>query len=346
MNILVTGASGQDGPYMLKYLIDTVPKEANIFALYRRPLERCSISEDILSAIENGRIQTCFGDITDPITVTNLFEKLQPTHILNFAAQSHVGLSYSAPYEAIQVNTVGVLNFLECLRKPEFNNAKFYQASTSELFGFNDKVPQSEDSRFSPNSPYAIAKLASYHFVKSYREGYNVKAWNGILFNHESPLRGSSFVTQKSVIGAINFIKNGRPITLGNLDSVRDWGHAKEYMEVIWSIVNQTSPGDFAVGTGEGTTVREMVTLVFNILGLCVEWRGKGIDEKAFIISSEKFPHLVGKIAVAVSEEFFRPNEVDKLIADVSKIQNEIGWTPKTTLKELLEEMINYRLAL
>lgn len=340
MKVLITGVTGQDGSYLVEYLLNLNLDNLDIGLILRRPVERSALPTKIKAAIQSGALKTFYGDIVDPSFIRWIFSDFRPDRIVNFAAQSHVGISYQNPYDAFQVNCLGVLNFLEVLREKQFQKIEFYQAGTSELFGFNADAPQNEKSILDPNSPYAIAKLAAHQLGRSYREGYQLKIWNGILFNHESPLRGSTFVTQKAVIGALRFEREREPLGLGNLDAVRDWGHARDYVRAIWMMMDHLPPGDYVVGTGVGHTVREMVGFVFELIGVELEWQGLGLEEVGVVRAARNNCCEVGDIAVFVSPDHFRPNEVNKLIADTEKISTGIDWKPDYDLKRLLTEML------
>jgi GDPmannose 4,6-dehydratase len=312
LKALVTGATGQDGHYLTKYLSGlgyevhgTVrPSTAERGSEFYRPHE-------------------C--DITDAYAVRRLIEKIAPHEVYNLAAQSHVGRSFVNPALTLQVNAGGTLNVLEALRG---GNARFYQASTSEMFG-SEPAPQNEKTNFHPRSPYGVAKLAAYWFTVNYREAYGLHASNGILFNHESPLRGPDFVTRKIT----KAIAAGQRLVLGNLDARRDWGHASDYVRAMHAIIRADTPGDYVVATGSQHTVREFVELAFAWAGRTIRWQGFGLEEVGYDQS--------GQLVVEVSPEFFRPSEVQDLCGDSSKARANLNWQPLISFPELVAEMVS-----
>ena len=308
---LVTGATGQDGYYLTRYLADlgyTVHGTV-------RPSTAARTAEHY-------RAHEC--DVTDPGAVRRLIDRLMPDEVYNLAAQSHVGRSFENPGLTLDVNAGGVLNILEALRG---SAARFYQASTSELFG-SVPAPQNEATRFHPRSPYGVAKLAAYWFTVNYREAYGMHASNGILFNHESPMRGHDFVTRKIT----RAVASGQKLVLGNLDAKRDWGHARDFVAAMYEIVQQEKPGDYVIATGEQHTVREFVEKAFAAVGESIRWEGEGINERGYDVS--------GKLVVEVSPEFFRPAEVNSLCGDSSKARATLHWSPAISFEEMVYEMV------
>ncbi|HYQ04309.1 MAG TPA: GDP-mannose 4,6-dehydratase [Polyangiaceae bacterium] len=328
---LITGITGQDGSYLLELLLS---KGYEVHGVVRRS---SSFNRGRIDAVhENrayaGRFDLHYGDMLDTNNLNRLVAKIQPTEIYNLAAQSHVKVSFEMPEYTAQVDAVGTLRLLDALRETGVK-ARFYQASTSELFGKVQAVPQSETTPFYPRSPYGVAKLYSYWLTVNYREAYDVYAVNGILFNHESPRRGESFVTRKITLGAAK-IKLGKldTLKLGNLDAKRDWGYAPEYVEGMWLALQQPTPDDYVLATGECHTVREFCELTFQALDIQLRWEGeaeaeRGIDTKT------------GQVMVAVDPSYYRPTEVDLLLGDASKAKKLLGWSPKTTFKELVTLM-------
>ena len=276
-----------------------------------------------------------YGDMTDSSSLLQIIQKVQPDEIYNLAAQSHVAVSFEEPEYTANSDALGALRILEAMRILDLQNkTRFYQASTSEIYGLAQEVPQKENTPFYPRSPYAVAKLYAYWITVNYREAYNMFACNGILFNHESPVRGETFVTRKITRGLAR-IKLGLQdcLYLGNLDAKRDWGHAKDYVEVKWLILQQDHPEDFVVATGIQYSVREFVEAAAKEIGMNIKWKGKGSDEKGY--------DNQGRCIVAIDERYFRPTEVDNLLGDSSKSKKKLGWTPKTTFKELVSEMMS-----
>ncbi len=326
---LITGITGQDGSLLARFLLK---KGYEVHGMRRRTSTFNTKRIDDL--IDSKKIELYFGDMTDSASLFQVINKIRPHEIYNLAAQSHVGVSFETPEYTANADAIGVLRILETIRQLDLvNECRFYQASTSELFG-NSPYPQSELTKFSPRSPYAVAKLYAHWITINYREAYNMYAVNGILFNHESSYRGETFVTQKIVKGLID-ISSGKEkvLQLGNLDSVRDWGHASEYVEIMWKMLQQEIPDDYVIATGKSTTVREFIVKAASKLGLDLKWSGEGMNEIAVLPS--------GKIAVKINSEYFRPTEVNYLLGDSSKARNILNWNPKISLDELIEEMIN-----
>jgi GDPmannose 4,6-dehydratase len=279
--------------------------------------------------------------MTDTASITSVINRIKPHEIYNLAAQSHVGVSFEQPEYTANVDGLGTLRILEAVRLLNLEkHTKIYQASTSELYGLVQQTPQSETTPFYPRSPYGVAKLYAYWITVNYREAFGIFACNGILFNHESPRRGETFVTRKITIGASR-IKHGLQecLFMGNLDSKRDWGHAKDYVEMQWLMLQQEAPKDYVIATGEQISVREFLVRVFDKLGIELLWRGEGVDEIGFWIDNIA-GSSVEKIVVRVDKEYFRPTEVETLLGDISKASNELGWKPRVTIDQLITEMV------
>ena len=335
---VITGITGQDGSYLAEFLLE---KEYTVFGIIRRA---SSINTKRIDKIRN-ELLLRYGDVTDLTSIISILteaktlysnsEDKHPIEIYNLAAQSHVKISFEMPTYTAQVDAVGTLILLEAVRTlGMIEYARLYQASTSEMYGKVQEVPQSETTPFYPRSPYGVAKLYSFWIIKNYRESYNMHASNGILFNHESPRRGINFVTRKITYG-IRQILNGEQgcIKLGNIYSKRDWGHAKDYVRAMWLMLQQDQPSDYVVSTGECHSVKEFVTEAFKEAGMPVTWSGEGLQEVA------KNRH--GRIVVCISEKYFRPAEVDLLLGDNTKARRELGWVPEYSFKDLVREMVN-----
>lgn len=332
---LITGATGQDGAYLAKLLLD---KGYKVHGIKRRS-----------SSFNTGRIEHLyedphvpdprfilhFGDMTDSTNLIRVVQETQPDEIYNLAAQSHVQVSFETPEYTANADGIGTLRLLEAIRLLGLTKkSRFYQASTSELYGLVQEVPQSETTPFYPRSPYAAAKLYAYWITVNYREAYGMHASNGILFNHESPLRGETFVTRK-ITRAVAAIHLGRQskLYLGNLDAKRDWGHAREYVRGMWLIMQQDEPDDYVLATGQTNTVRSFVEKAFAHVGVSLHWTGEGVDEKGACAKT-------GKVLVEVDPRYFRPTEVDLLIGNPTKAREKLGWKHETNMDELLAEMV------
>ncbi len=320
---LITGITGQDGSYLAELLLE---KGYEVHGIIRRSSSFNTGRIDHLynnPEISGKRLFLHYGDLTDTSNLNRLLEKVVPDEIYNLAAQSHVKVSFELPEYTAEVDAVGTLRFLDAIRETGLKT-RFYQASTSELYGKVQEVPQTEKTPFYPRSPYGVAKLYAYWIIINYREAYGLYATNGILFNHESPRRGETFVTRKITIAAAR-IKLGlqKNLTLGNLSSRRDWGYAPEYVEGMWRILQQPKPGDFVLATGEMHTVREFTECSFAELDMPLEWTGEGADEKGVLKST-------GEVVVEVDSRYYRPTEVELLIGDPTKARKELGWVPKT----------------
>ncbi|KUK77275.1 MAG: GDP-mannose 4,6-dehydratase [candidate division WS6 bacterium 34_10] len=331
---LITGVTGQDGSYLAEFLLE---KGYEVHGLVRRSSSFNTWRIDHLykDVHEKNGFNLHYGDMTDGSSIIRLIKEIEPDEIYNLAAQSHVKVSFETPEYTANADGVGVLRFLEAIRLLEMtDNVKFYQASTSELFGLVQETPQTEKTPFYPRSPYGAAKLYAYWIVKNYREAYNMFACNGILFNHESPRRGQTFVTRKITMALCNIkLGNQDKLYLGNMDSKRDWGYAKEYVESMWMILQQDKPDDYVVATGETHTVREFVEEACKVLGMEIEWKGKGLKEKGIDKNT-------GKTIVEIDPRYFRPTEVDLLLGDPSKAKKDLGWEAKTKFKDLVKIMI------
>ncbi len=332
---LITGATGQDGAYLSElllekgYIVHGIKRRSSSFNTGR--IEH--LYED--PHVPNPRFILHYGDMTDSTNLIRVIQQTQPDEIYNLAAQSHVQVSFETPEYTANADGIGTLRILEAIRILGLEKkTRFYQASTSELYGLVQEVPQSEKTPFYPRSPYAAAKLYAYWITVNYREAYGIYACNGILFNHESPLRGETFVTRK-ITRAVAAINAGTQDTLylGNLDARRDWGHAREYVRGMWLMMQQDTAEDYVLATGETTLVRDFVTHAFAQVGLEIEWTGKGVDEKGLC-------RKTGKTLVAVDPRYFRPTEVELLIGDPSKAHNQLGWKHDTTWQQLCEEMV------
>jgi GDPmannose 4,6-dehydratase len=329
---LITGITGQDGSYLAELLLE---KGYEVHGIIRRASSFNTGRIDHLYKDRHNKEVKLFlhhGDVTDSSNLNRLLEKIHPDEIYNLAAQSHVKVSFDVPEYTAEVDAIGTLRFLDAIKETGIKT-KFYQASTSELYGKVQEVPQTEKTPFYPRSPYAVAKLYGFWIIVNYREAYDIFACNGILFNHESPRRGETFVTRKITIAAAK-IKSGKQdkLYLGNLDSLRDWGYAPEYVEGMWRILQHDKPEDFVLATNEMHTVREYTELTFQHLGIDIKWEGNGVNEKGVCKKT-------GKILVEIDPEYFRPTEVEQLLGDFSKAKNLLGWEPKVTFKELVKIM-------
>ncbi|MCH8475551.1 MAG: GDP-mannose 4,6-dehydratase [Opitutales bacterium] len=328
----ITGITGQDGSYLAELLL---AKGYTVHGMIRRSSSFNTGRIDHLFNDPEIHDQTLFlhhGDLTDSSNLNRLLEKIRPDEIYNLGAQSHVKVSFEVPEYTAEVDGIGTLRFLDAIRETGVRT-KFYQASTSELYGKVQEVPQTEKTPFHPRSPYGVAKLYAFWIIINYREAYGLHASNGILFNHESPRRGETFVTRKITRAAARIAAGlQEELLLGNLDAKRDWGYAPEYVEGMWRILQKDQPGDYVLATNETHTVREFTELAFAELGISLDWRGHGVEEKGIDAKT-------GETRVAVNPRYFRPAEVDLLIGDPSKASRELGWEPKTTFKELVRLM-------
>jgi GDPmannose 4,6-dehydratase len=332
---LITGITGQDGAYLAEFLLEKgytvhgIKRRTSLFNtdridhLYKDPHE-----SDV-------RFKLHYGDLTDATNLIRIMQEVQPDEIYNLAAQSHVMVSFETPEYTANSDALGTLRLLEAIRILGLSKkTRFYQASTSELYGKVKETPQNESTSFYPRSPYGVAKLYSYWIVVNYREAYDFFACNGILFNHESPVRGETFVTRK-ITRAVARIKLGlqEKLYLGNLNAKRDWGHARDYIEAQWLILQQNEPEDFVIASGEQHSVRQFVEAAFHEVGIVIDWKGEDSDEKGYDRGS-------GKALVEIDRRYFRPAEVDTLLGDPSKAKNKLGWAPKVSFRELVTEMV------
>ncbi len=337
---LITGITGQDGAYLAEFLLD---KGYEVHGIKRRSSSFNTGRIDHL--IEDERSPDCrfflhFGDMTDSMSLTKVMQKVRPDEVYNLAAQSHVAVSFEEPEYTANSDALGTLRLLESIKILGLEEkTKFYQASTSELYGKVMETPQTESTPFYPRSPYGVAKLYAYWITVNYREAYGIFGCNGILFNHESPIRGETFVTRK-ITRSLTRIKLGLQdkLFLGNLDALRDWGHARDYVELQWLILQQEKPDDWVIATGEQYSVREFVDAVLEELQMEVHWEGVGIEEKA--IDSK------GRVLIEIDDRYFRPTEVSSLLGDSSKAKRELNWSPKTSFHELVKEMVQSDLVL
>ncbi|HZU64355.1 MAG TPA: GDP-mannose 4,6-dehydratase [Novosphingobium sp.] len=332
---LITGITGQDGAYLAQLLLD---KGYEVHGIKRRSSSfNTGRIEEIYQDphVEGARFHLHYGDMTDSTNIIRIIQQVQPDEIYNLAAQSHVLVSFETPEYTANADAVGTLRILEAIRILGLEKkTRFYQASTSELYGLVQEVPQRETTPFYPRSPYGVAKLYGYWIVVNYREAYGMFACNGILFNHESPLRGETFVTRK-ITRAAAAISLGRQekLYLGNLDAQRDWGHAREYVRGMWMMLQQDEPDDFVLATGETTRVREFVRWAFEDVGIDLEFRGEGIDEKGYC-------QKTGKCLIEIDPRYFRPTEVELLIGDPTKAREKLGWSHQTSPRDLAREMV------
>lgn len=333
---LITGVTGQDGTYLSELLLG---KDYEVHGVKRRSSSFNTGRVDHLYQdphVEGARFFMHYGDLTDATNLIRLIQQVRPDEIYNLGAQSHVQVSFETPEYTGDVNAMGTLRLLDAIRILDMTEkVRFYQASTSELFGNATEVPQSETTPLQPRSPYAAAKLYAYWVTVNYRESYGIHASNGILFNHESPLRGETFVTRKisRAVAAIDAGLEDR-LYLGNLEARRDWGHARDYVKGMWSILQQDAPGDYVLASGETHTVREFVELAFARVGRSIAWRGSGIEEKGYCSST-------GKLLIEVEPRYFRPTEVDLLLGDPGKARRELNWHHETSFQDLVAEMVD-----
>ena len=346
---LITGITGQDGSFLAELLLE---KGYEVHGIKRRSssfnTERIDhIYED--PEIHNNRFYLHYGDLSDSSNLTRIIKEIKPDEIYNLAAQSHVAVSFEAPEYTADIDALGTLRILEAIRFLGLEKkTRFYQASTSELFGLVQETPQRETTPFYPRSPYAVAKMYAYWITLNYRESYGMYACNGILFNHESMRRGETFVTRKITRGLANIALGlDTCLSLGNLDALRDWGHAKDYVRMQWMMLQQEQPDDFVIATGEQISVREFVCLSARELGVELDFQGEGVDEIGVvsIIKGELAPALsVGDVVIRVNPRYFRPSEVETLLGDPSKAKKLLGWVPEITVEELCAEMVAYDL--
>ncbi|MBQ1191115.1 MAG: GDP-mannose 4,6-dehydratase [Bacteroidales bacterium] len=337
---LITGITGQDGSFLAELLIE---KGYSVHGIIRRSssfnterIEHLYLREWIQDQKQDRAINLHYGDMTDSSSLIRILQQVQPDEIYNLAAQSHVKVSFDVPEYTAETDAVGTLRLLEAIRILGLENkTKIYQASTSELYGMVQEVPQKETTPFYPRSPYGVAKMYAYWITKNYRESYGMFAANGILFNHESERRGETFVTRKITLAAARIAKGlQNKLYLGNLSALRDWGYAKDYVECMWLILQQEKPDDFVVATGEAHSVRDFCTLAFKYAGIELKWQGEGVNEQGVDVKT-------GNVLVEVDPKFFRPAEVEQLLGDPTKAQKELGWNPrKTSFEDLVRIMV------
>lgn len=341
---LVTGITGQDGAYLAElllskgYMVHGIKRRSSLFNTQRID----HIYED--PHVDNQHFKLHYGDLSDSTNLIRIIQETQPDEIYNLGAMSHVKVSFDIPEYTANADGIGTLRILDAVRLLGLTDkTKIYQASTSELYGLVQEVPQKESTPFYPRSPYAVAKLYAYWITVNYREAYNMFACNGILFNHESPLRGETFVTRKITRGVAQMALGMQDtLYMGNIDSQRDWGHAKDYVEAMWLILQQDIPEDFVISTGVTTTVREFITMAFREVGVELDFNGEGINETGTVRSTSNpdYTFKVGQIVVKIDPVYFRPTEVELLIGDNTKARTKLGWSPKYTLNMLVSEMM------
>ncbi|WP_314043138.1 GDP-mannose 4,6-dehydratase [Kingella denitrificans] len=342
---LITGVTGQDGSYLAEFLLE---KGYEVHGIKRRSSQFNTQRVDHIYQdphIDNVRFKLHYGDLTDTSNLTRLLAEIRPDEVYNLGAQSHVAVSFEAPEYTADVDAIGTLRLLEAIRFLGLENkTHFYQASTSELYGLVQEIPQKETTPFYPRSPYAVAKLYAYWITVNYREAYGIYACNGILFNHESPRRGETFVTRKITRGLANIAQGLEDcLYLGNMDALRDWGHAKDYVRMQWLMLQQEQPEDFVIATGVQFSVRQFVQWSAEHLGITLRFEGSGVDEVGIVesISGDSAPALkVGDVIVRVDKRYFRPSEVETLLGDPSKAKQKLGWTPEITVQEMCAEMV------
>lgn len=342
---LITGITGQDGSYLAEFLLEKgyevhgIKRRSSLFNTQRVD----HIYQD--PHIEHARFKLHYGDLTDTSNLVRIISEIQPDEIYNLGAQSHVAVSFESPEYTADVDAIGALRLLEAIRFLGLEKkTKFYQASTSELYGLVQEIPQKETTPFYPRSPYAVAKLYAYWITVNYREAYGIYACNGILFNHESPRRGETFVTRKITRGLANIAQGLEScLYMGNMDALRDWGHAKDYVRMQWMMLQQEKPEDFVIATGVQYSVREFITWSAKELGITLRFEGTGVDEVGIIeaIEGDNAPALkVGDVIVKVDPRYFRPAEVETLLGDPSRAKEKLGWTPEITVQQMCAEMV------
>ncbi|MFC4701029.1 GDP-mannose 4,6-dehydratase [Glaciecola siphonariae] len=346
---LITGVTGQDGSYLAEFLLDKgyevhgIKRRASLFNTQRVD----HIYEDV--HIENARFKLHYGDLTDSSNLIRIMREVKPDEVYNLGAQSHVAVSFEAPEYTADVDALGTLRLLEAIRFLGLEKkTKFYQASTSELYGEVQEIPQKETTPFHPRSPYAVAKMYAYWIAVNYRESYGIYACNGILFNHESPRRGETFVTRKITRAIANIAQGAEScLYLGNMDALRDWGHAKDYVRMQWMMLQQEQPEDFVIATGKQISVREFVRMSARNAGIELEFSGSGVDEIATVVkvTGDNAPAVrKGDVIVKVDPRYFRPAEVETLLGDPTKAKEKLGWVPEITVEEMCAEMVEHDL--
>jgi GDPmannose 4,6-dehydratase len=342
---LITGVNGQDGSYLAEFLLQ---KNYEVHGLIRRAsTDNAERIQHLINPENNYNFFLHFGDLTDALNLLNIVKQTNPDEIYNLAAQSDVAISFDSPEYTANVDALGTLRLLEAIRiLGKENKVKFYQASSSELYGLVQEVPQKEKTPFYPRSPYAVAKLYAFWITVNYREAYGIYACNGILFNHESPRRGNNFVTKKITVGLCKAALGiQKKIQLGNLNSLRDWGHAKDYVRMQWLMLQQKFPNDYVIASGKQISVRDFILIAAKNLGIVIRFEGEGLNEKGYVakITGNKASALKeGDLIVEVSSNLYRPSEVETLLGDSSKAKEQLGWVAEITLQEMIKEMINY----
>jgi GDPmannose 4,6-dehydratase len=347
---LITGVTGQDGSYLAEFLLE---KGYQVHGIKRRSSMFNTARVDHIYQdphVDNKRFILHYGDLSDSSNLTRIIQEVQPDEVYNLGAQSHVAVSFESPEYTADVDGMGTLRLLEAIRLLGMQKkTRFYQASTSELFGLVQETPQKETTPFHPRSPYGVAKMYAYWITVNYREAYGMYACNGILFNHESPRRGETFVTRKITRGLANIAQGlEKCLYMGNMDSLRDWGHAKDYVRMQWMMLQQEKAQDFVIATGIQFSVRDFVRMAAKNLGVEIRFEGKGVNEKGYVaaITGGDAPGLrVGNVVVAVDPRYFRPAEVETLLGDPSKAKKELGWVPEITVQEMCAEMVASDLA-
>ncbi|HKX93652.1 MAG TPA: GDP-mannose 4,6-dehydratase [Methylibium sp.] len=342
---LITGVTGQDGSYLAEFLLE---KGYEVHGIKRRASSFNTQRVDHIYEdphVEHQRFVLHYGDLTDSSNLTRILQQVQPDEVYNLGAQSHVAVSFEAPEYTADVDAMGTLRLLEAIRLLGLDRkTRFYQASTSELYGLVQETPQKETTPFYPRSPYAVAKLYAYWITVNYREAYGMYACNGILFNHESPRRGETFVTRKITRGLANIAQGlEKCLYMGNVDALRDWGHAKDYVRMQWLMLQQEQPEDFVIATGVQYSVRQFIVWAAAELGITLRFEGTGVDEKAFVeaVVGDKAPALKpGDCVVAIDPRYFRPAEVETLLGDPSKAKDRLGWVPEITVQQMCTEMV------
>ncbi len=346
---LITGVTGQDGAYLAEFLLD---KGYEVHGIKRRSSLFNTSRIDHLYQDQHEkdyRFRLHYGDMSDALGLTRVIQEIQPDEVYNLAAMSHVRVSFDTPDYTSNIDATGCVRLLESIRLLGLEKkTKFYQASTSELYGKVQEIPQNEETPFYPRSPYAVAKLYAYWITKNYRESYDMFACNGILFNHESPLRGETFVTRKITMGVAR-IATGKQdaLYMGNINAERDWGHAKDYVEAMWLMLQQDTPHDLVIATGKTTSVREFIRMAFLELGIEVRFEGKDLDEVGIVSKCHKSEYALpeGKVVVKIDPVYFRPSEVDLLLGDATKAEKILGWKPSYSVQDIVSEMVQFDLA-
>jgi len=338
---LITGITGQDGSYLAELLLE---KKYEVHGIVRRSssFNRGRIEHLYQNpSLPSKKIHLHYGDVTDSLALNRIMAKVRPDEVYNLAAQSHVAVSFETPEYTGEVDALGALRLLDVIKLLDMKDTcRFYQASTSELFGNTKQIPQNESTPFQPRSPYGAAKLYAHWITINYREAYGLFACSGILFNHESPRRGENFVTRKVTLSIANILKgNLEKLYLGNLDSKRDWGYARDYVEAMWLMLQQESPEDYVIATGKQYSIRQLVEEAFKLCGIEILWQGEGLNEKGV-------DRATGRILVEIDPKYFRPTEVEDLLGDASKAKEELGWSPKSSFKELVRMMLESDLTL